>query len=106
MIGDEGSGYWIGIELLRAVSLFFDERLQRSKLIDRAVTELQLTDPRELPRFIANRGRPYVASLSAWVEEAAATGDELAVTICENAANSLYELVRAVVSTEYIPPAE
>ena len=98
VIGDQGSGYWLGVELLRSVSLVFDKQRQPSMLIDRALDFLRLSDPRELPQIAAKRGRSFIASLSKLVEAAAVDGDPLAIQLCHMAAGDLYRLVQSVAS--------
>ncbi|MCP4189920.1 MAG: hypothetical protein GY768_04760 [Planctomycetaceae bacterium] len=96
LIGDRGSGYWLGIELLRNLTLVFDKQCQPSMLSDRALEFLQLSDPRELPQIAASRGRSFIASLSKLVEAAAVDGDPLAKQLCQTAAKELQRLVQLV----------
>ncbi|WIB64674.1 BadF/BadG/BcrA/BcrD ATPase family protein [Curtobacterium sp. MCBD17_040] len=98
LFGDEGSGYWIGLEALFAFARMSDGRLPRTSLHDRVreavgvETDLDMIDV-VLTRWGRSRGR--IASLSRLVVEAAQDDDAAATRIVERAVDHLVELVEA-----------
>src|SRR5438128_1339137 len=55
MIGDEGSGYWIGREALTAVMRAADGRGPATGLSDDILAYFQVTDVSHLPRIVYDR---------------------------------------------------
>ncbi|GAA1983873.1 N-acetylglucosamine kinase [Microbacterium pumilum] len=89
LMGDAGSGYWIGREALDAVMRAYDGRGPQTRLtdvvrerwpqLDQAYISLQATDDRV----------SVIASFAASVARLAADGDEVALTITTSAAHQL-----------------
>lgn len=99
LFGDEGSGYWIGIQGLRAFSRMSDGRLPVGPLRDLLRQHLGLTADLDLVDVVLNRwhgGRREVAALSRPVVDAARRGDLVAGQIV---ADAVAELVRLVAAT-------
>src|SRR5947208_11441050 len=61
MIGDEGSGYWIGREALTAVMRAGDGRGPATGLTDDILTYFQVRDVSHLPRIVYDREVPRVS---------------------------------------------
>ena len=91
MIGDEGSGYWIGREALAAVMRAADDRGPATRLTDDILSFFGVADVSRLPRIVYDREVPRmsVAALGPIVQGAAAQGDLVAARILEHAANEL-----------------
>ena len=91
MIGDEGSGYWIGREALSAVMRASDGRGPATRLTAAILDHLNIDDESRLPRIVYDRETPRmtVAAMGPIVQEAADRGDAVARRILERAADEL-----------------
>ncbi len=98
IIGDEGSGYWIGIQALNAVARALDGRMQNTMLTD-AVFEgfpfMKTREPREL-RSAIYLGKLHVERAAPLVTQCAARGDIVAKKILTTAAEELYSQLKAM----------
>ncbi|PYR06345.1 MAG: ATPase, partial [Acidobacteria bacterium] len=83
MIGDEGSGYWIGREALAAVMRAADGRGPATQLGGDILAHFAVDDESRLPRIVYDRDQPRmsVAALGPIVERAAELGDAVATRI-------------------------
>ncbi|MGD8361182.1 MAG: BadF/BadG/BcrA/BcrD ATPase family protein [Gemmatimonadota bacterium] len=80
-LGDEGSGYWMGLQGLRAIARAADGR-SASTALSRVVLEtLGLPEPRALIPWTANSSKGEIAALAPLVLEAAEAGDREAAEI-------------------------
>src|SRR3954470_19415590 len=61
MIGDEGSGYWIGREALAAVMRGADGRGPITDLTGEILSRFEITDVSRLPRIVYDRAHPRMA---------------------------------------------
>ena len=100
MIGDEGSGYWIGREALSAVMRAADGRGPQTDLTAALLGELEIADISRLPRIVYDREQPRmaVAALGPLVQRVGAAGDAVATRILERAADELVLGARSVTS--------
>jgi N-acetylglucosamine kinase-like BadF-type ATPase len=91
MIGDEGSGYWIGREALAAVMRSADGRGPATELTPGILAHFEVADVSRLPRIVYDREQPRmsVAALGPLVQGARAAGDAVAARILERAADEL-----------------
>jgi N-acetylglucosamine kinase-like BadF-type ATPase len=91
MIGDEGSGYWIGREALAAVMRAADGRGPATGLSADVLAHFDIADVSRLPRIVYDREQPRagVAALGPLVQRAAQEGDAVAARILERAADEL-----------------
>ena len=98
MIGDEGSGYWIGRESLAAVMRASDGRGPETRLTSDILAHLNVDDESRLPRIVYDRELPRgsVAALGPIVQRVAAQGDAVAMRILERAADELVLAARSV----------
>jgi N-acetylmuramic acid 6-phosphate etherase len=96
--GDEGSGYWIGIESLRAVTQAADGRGPATRLTDAFLATLGLSEPSQLVETLVQSMLDVarIASLAPLAIEAAAQGDDVARAIISQAANELASMVKSV----------
>jgi len=98
MIGDEGSGYWIGREALAAVMRAADGRGPQTDLTAALLGELEIQDVSRLPRIVYDRAQPRmaVAALGPLVQRVREAGDAVAGRILERAAEELVLAARSV----------
>ncbi|MBO8165543.1 MAG: N-acetylglucosamine kinase [Brevibacillus sp.] len=98
-VGDEGSGYWIGKQMITAVLKAADGRGRSTRLTDSLLSYLGLSEVEELYNW--TYGPSYsvekVGELSPLVSEAADKGDAVAGHILDQAADELYQAARAVI---------
>ena len=99
VLGDEGSGYWIGRQALRAVTRAADSRGPATALVARVLKHFEVERPSDLVAEVYQREphRPELARLARVVQEARNEGDELATQILEQAAHELVRAARSVV---------
>jgi N-acetylglucosamine kinase-like BadF-type ATPase len=98
LLGDEGSGYWLGSQALRAAVRVADSRGRPTLLFKAVMTALHLNQPLDLIPWLYT-GSPRVgevARLAPLVLDCAAQGDPLAREIVETGARELALAVRAV----------
>ena len=100
MIGDEGSGYWIGREALSAVMRAADGRGPGTDLTAALLDELEIADISRLPGIVYDRAQPRmaVAALGPLVQRVSDAGDAVATRILERAAEELVLAARSVTS--------
>jgi N-acetylglucosamine kinase-like BadF-type ATPase len=91
MIGDEGSGYWIGREALAAVMRAADGRGPATRLTREILMRFGVDDESRLPRIVYDRELPRVsvAAVGPIVQAVADQGDAVAARILERAADEL-----------------
>lgn len=95
-LGDEGSGWALGLAGLQAVARAADGRGPVTALAPRLLTALDLAAPPDLIRWAAVASKRQVAALAPHVLEAAAAGDPVAVDLADAAARELADAVEAV----------
>lgn len=91
LVGDEGSGYWIGVEALKAVARAVDGRGPATQLRDIFRRALHYSFDKELRHFIYSNelNRQRIAGLTLLVTQAAKDGDQVARDILERAGKEL-----------------
>jgi glucosamine kinase len=100
LLGDEGSGFRLGIEAIKAVMQAFDGRGKPTCLTSKILAELQLASEWELIAWLYQPNETIirrVAQLAPLILEIAATGDEVARTIIEINAQAMAEMGYAVI---------
>ena len=99
LLGDEGSGFWIGRAALTSVAREFDGRGPRTLLTDMVLSEMGLASPPQLIHAIYVRGlhRYAIASITPIVQRAAERGDAVAADILERAAVELTAAAASVI---------
>lgn len=95
-LGDQGSGYDLGRQALRAVGLAVEGRGRRTQLVDRVMQRLRIAALPELVRWAAAADVAMVASVAPEVLEAAAEGDAVASALVDGGADELARHVRAL----------
>lgn len=99
LLGDEGSGYWIGREAVRCTLRQHDNQRPLTELGKGVLAENGLQYPEELVAlFHRNTERHYWADQARLVFEASASGDGSAEQIIDAACQHICTLVRDVAS--------
>lgn len=98
LLGDEGSGYDIGLSALRAAARAADGRGRATELLSRLTAELGLAGPEDLIRWASGARKTAFAALAPSVCELAAAGDAIAAEIVAAAVASLAAHVDALLA--------
>jgi len=93
IIGDMGSGEWIGTKALEAVTREFDRLGPRTTLTEKILKRYKVEKVWQLRSSVT----PGVAHLAPLVKEAAEEGDAVALSIVEGAAYGLAEMAVRVI---------
>ncbi|MBE5893114.1 MAG: hypothetical protein E7286_07000 [Lachnospiraceae bacterium] len=95
MLGDEGSGFDIGMRTLRAAVYSYDGRGPKSLIESMLMQEWKLDDLHQMIHMLIHEPnyRHVVASASYIAAKAAAQGDEVALSIYDEAAHEMSRLV-------------
>ena len=97
LLGDEGSGYEIGIMGLQAVARSADKREPPTELTGMMLNKLALKKPSDIIQWIHSASRDEIAELSKVVFKAVEIGDKIAETIIDSAAEELILAIETVV---------
>jgi N-acetylglucosamine kinase-like BadF-type ATPase len=89
LLGDEGSGYWICIEMFKRITKEYDEGLPLSYLSHKILEKLQLKEVDELKQYIYHATKGEIASHVPFVVENARMGDLTALDLLEKAGQLL-----------------
>jgi N-acetylglucosamine kinase-like BadF-type ATPase len=98
LLGDEGSGYWLGNHALRAVVRASDGRGPATRLSAMLFEALAITSVDELVPLVYEHHLPRsaIAALAGRVERARAQGDGVAAELLARAAQELAQAAQAV----------
>lgn len=96
LLGDEGSGYALGLEALRAVARSVDERTPGTRLAPRLLTRIGLGDVQDLIPWVALATKGEVAALAPVVLQSAEEGDPTAEEILHHATVQLHDHVETL----------
>lgn len=98
ILGDEGSGYWIGLQGLIAALRSIDGRSQKTILTELLFDVLGFKTPQEVSKYIHKLDNPKktIANLCPTVLKAAKEGDQVAQNIVEQAGFELALAVKSV----------
>lgn len=95
-LGDEGSGWAVGLAGVQAVARAADGRAAATDLAPRLLAALGLASPDELIGWAASASKAQVAALAPVVVAAADAGDTVAAEIVGRAVRELTDAVEAV----------
>jgi glucosamine kinase len=98
LIGDEGSGYDIGLRGLRAAVRAADGRVGETELLARFAAGLGTVGPEDLLAWAASAAKSEIAGLAPLVCELARAGDLIAGAIVDAAVASLTDHVAALLT--------
>lgn len=96
--GDEGSGYWIGTEILNIIFRMEDGRLKKTSILkEHLYKKLQIETTEQLITWLyqPNYTNAQIASISSILQDTVLLGDDQAIAIARQAAKELYFLVNA-----------
>ena len=96
LLGDDGSGYAIAVEALRAASRAEQNRGSQTSLLPRLMEKFGVSDFDEVVRWAYGAGKGDISSLAPVVFDCAEQGDTVAEGITENGARHLADLARHV----------
>lgn len=103
LLGDEGSGYDIGLRGLRAVVRMSDGRQPSTLLVPEILTQISLTSPNQLVKWISQVDKSQIAQLADSVFQAAQAGDLTAQEIINHASRELALSVQTVIQQLALP---
>ncbi len=97
VIGDEGSGYRMGLESLRLAIKAQDGRIPVSPLMTEVLRAVGVKDPRDLVTWVDGAQKSQVAALASLVCHMASEGERISSVIVEKAIDDLVLHVRTLV---------
>jgi N-acetylglucosamine kinase-like BadF-type ATPase len=99
LLGDEGSGYDIGLNALKAAVYSYDGRREMSMLYDMVMEHWGLERLWEIVSHLAGNpdARHEIASAAVLCTQAAYAGDKAAISIYEHAALEMYRQARVII---------
>ncbi|AST56994.1 N-acetylglucosamine kinase [Thermoanaerobacterium thermosaccharolyticum] len=99
VLGDEGSGYYIGLEAIKAALRYYDGREPYTELLSMTMGKAHLEKPEDFVKYIYRDDlkKSEIASFAVLVDEAYQKGDNKAKEILLNSAWALFELSSAVI---------
>ncbi len=89
LLGDRGSGYYIGLTALQTVLANYDTNGKFPKLGSRILRKLMLNEPDDLIDWVQKATKGEVAALATEVFSAARDGDDIAKKVVSQALESL-----------------
>ncbi len=95
IFSDEGSGYNIGCKILKAVMEEYDGRGNKTILTNFVLQQENLNSPKELVTKVYSKpfDKTYIASFAKLIEKATELNDQVAISICSEVIESLYNLI-------------
>ncbi|HEY4357616.1 MAG TPA: BadF/BadG/BcrA/BcrD ATPase family protein [Acidobacteriaceae bacterium] len=96
VVGDEGSGTWVGLEAIRTALRELDQGL-RSGFLGEAQKHWKLESLGQLIAHVNHRKRPDFSELATVVAQCAEDGDALAIDVLERAGEELADQVSLVI---------
>lgn len=98
ILGDEGSGYEIGVKALRAIMRNYDSRGENTLLLKTILEDLKLNNIFELINWTYNKfSKEKIANIAKTVERTAHLGDKKSIEIITEQAFEAIKSVKAVV---------
>ena len=104
VMGDEGSGYHIGVSALRAIAAATDRRAPPTALTAAVLDLLGLDRPRQLSAWAESATKADIAALAPLAIHTARSGDAAAQTIVRRALDALGDQLSAAIR-ELLPSA-
>ena len=105
ILGDEGSAYYIAVQGMQAALRAYDGRCESTSLQEHLKQHLGLSSLENLVEVIYQQGWGVkeIAALAPIVDQAAASGDEVAINIIENAVKELVRATQVVINAIFSP---
>lgn len=101
LLGDEGSGYAVGLRGLRAAMRMIDGRERATELLPALLEWSGVDAPDDVPAWVAGASKAEVAALAATVVAAADSGDPVAGRILADAVEALVDHVVALADAHH-----
>lgn len=103
VLGDEGSGYSIGLNALKSIMKVYDGRLKKSDLYFELLKEIDVSDPRDTISFAYENvhDTKVVSGLAQIVFDYFKKNDSLAVNLINTAVDELFNLVCPLIDKLY-----
>ena len=103
ILGDEGSGYSIGLNALKSIMKIYDGRLEKTKLYYELLKKIQVDDPRDTITYAYDKvhNTRDIASLTPLVFEYLKEKDSLSLRLVNAAVDDLYNLVYPLIGKLY-----
>ena len=98
LLGDEGSGYGLGRDAIRAVSRLLDGYGEPTTIRELIAGEFGLDTPEKIVSYVYSNDKSAVAKISHLVEKAYWDKDPVAIGIVRSNAEALVDIVMAVSS--------
>ncbi len=83
LMGDEASGYWIGLKILNLFTKMSDGRLEKTIIYDKVKEKLAITDDFEIFDIVENMRRDEIAAFSTIMGDALNDNDPYALDILD-----------------------
>ncbi len=106
LLGDEGSGYAIGRDVIKAVSHLWDGYGAPTCLAELLAEQFHLDDRQKVIAYVYKNDKSYVAQASRLAEQAVAGGDAVALQILQDNACQVSRQVAAVVNGLHMEQGE
>lgn len=84
LLGDEASGYWIGLKILNLFTKMSDGRIEKTKIYDFVKEKLGINEDFEIFEVVENMRREEIASFSVILGEALNNNDPNALDILDD----------------------
>lgn len=97
VMGDDGSGYHIGVSALRAIARAADGRAPPTALTAAVLDHLGLARPRDLPGWAESATKADIAALAPLAIRTARSGDAAAQTVVQRALEALADQLSAAI---------
>ena len=97
VMGDEGSGYHIGVSALRAIARAADGRAPPTALTAAVLNRLDLARPRDLPLWAESATKAEIAALAPLAIRTARSGDAAAQTVVQRALDAIADQLSAAI---------
>ncbi len=104
VMGDEGSGYHIGVSALRAIATATDRRAPPTALTAAVLGSLDLDRPRQLSAWAESATKADIAALAPLAIRTSRSGDAPATAVVRRALGALGDQLTAAIR-ELFPPA-
>ena len=94
LIGDEGGGYWLGLQTLKSAANAADGFEEKTELYQQIFQHLNISNSDDLISWTYNPDTTNrkIAQISELVLEVASSGDPVAIKIVESGAENLFKL--------------
>lgn len=102
--GDDGSGYYLGIEAIKYMIRGYDGRVEITPFLQTIFQTLEVEDIIHIPRILDQLNRTQIASLAPIVRTYATQGDVYALDILTRGAKELALCVKAVYQKIEVSP--